>query len=257
MKNFFTSLDTLYQSGDLDAAESYLKDELARSEGNHRVTVLNELAGLYRSTSRYQESTRAFGEAMELLEMDGADNTQAYATLLLNSAGTCRLSGDLDRAAELFEEALKRMEPDSYITASLMNNLALLKCEQGDIDAAKSMATQALAWLRCHGMPAHETAVSLSNLGAIHLKAGDLELAEDFLEQAFICFESMPETDVHYAAALSVKGKLCAQRHDWDCAEASYKKAMELTERFFGKNAEFIAAQQAIEEVRKRRKCKE
>ena len=67
-------------------------------------------------------------------------------------------------------------------------------------------------------------------------------------------FEALPEPDIHYAAALSVKGAICFRQGDWDEAERAYQSAMSLTEHFFGHNREYEAARAALEVVRRARR---
>lgn len=253
MEGFFDRLDALYQGGDLGAVERFLQENLEQCPEEQQVPVLNELASFYRGVSRYEESEAAFRRALLLLEAAGQQDTPAYATVLLNLAGTCRLTRRFDQAQALFRRALELLDPEDYAYASALNNLALVRQEQGDLPGAQALAEQALEWVRRHGAPAHEVATSLNNLAAIHLRQNDLDGAAALLEEALALYDAMEQPNVHHAAALSANGVLCFRRGDLDGAEAAFQRALKLTEHFFGRNAEYAATLRNLEAVRRAR----
>jgi len=243
----------LYQSGKVAEVEPFLEKTLERVPNPEKITVLNELAGFYRGVSRYEDSAAAYLQALVLLEAAGQKDKPTYSTVLMNLAGTLRLSGKLTEAAEMFETSLRLLDPKDYAYASAQNNLALVLQEQGKFKEAEKLAEQALEWVRRHGAPAHEVTTSLNNLANIRLNMGDTDGAKSLIDEALGMYDSMGEADVHHAAALSLKGSLCCRQKDWDGAQAAFEKALSLTEHFFGKNAEYEHTLRNLEAVQKAR----
>lgn len=239
LNDFYKHLDLLYQAGDLRAVEQYLQDCLLQYPLPEKISVLNELGGFYRGISRYPESEEAFHKAMALLEQDGQDNTAFFATVLLNLAGTYRLSNRLDQAESMFRQAITHLDAENYAYASALNNLSLVKQAQGDLAEAEILSQQALDWMLKHGAPEHEVATSYNNLAALCLQQQKLARAQQMLDQAMALYDGMPEANVHLAAAYSTQGALCYAKKDWNGAEEALHRALELTEYFFGRNEEY------------------
>ena len=253
MEEFYAQLDALFQAGDLEKIEAFLKQNLSLRSGAEKVAVLNELAGFYRGISRYDESVQNFQEALTLLEQAGQKNSNAYATVLLNLAGVYRLTRKLDLAAQMFEHALTLLDPEDYAYASAKNNLSLVRLEQGDPSRAAALAGEALEWMRGHGAPEHEVATALVNLANICLRQKDVERADVLLKEALALYDKMEEVNVHHAAALSAQGMVHYLREEWDEAEDAFRRALKLTEHFFGHNAEYKATLRNLELTRQAR----
>ena len=244
------TLGRLCRSGALAEAERFLQNALAEALGGARISLLNELGGFYRGLSSYEQSAGAFREALRCLEDAGQGHGAEYGTVLLNLAGTCRLAGRLDEAEDLLRQALSRISPEDAAYGAAVNGLSLVKREQGSLKDAARLGEAALEWLEGHGHLSCELATARSNQASVWLEMGDLDRASRLAGQALRFFEALPEPDTHYAAALSVKGAICFRQGDWDGAERAYQSAMCLTERFFGHNREYEAAQAALEAVR-------
>lgn len=253
MEQFFAQLDQLFQSGDLSATEAFLAEALFNCRPQDRVTILNEQGAFYRGISRYERSEAAFSEALDILRAAGQEGTRPYATLLLNLAGTHRLAGRYDLAAELYLRSLDMLDPDRYEFASVLNNLALTRHAQGQLDEACALATQALDWIKAHGAPDHEVATSLNNLASICISKKDWDGAAALLDQALERYDAMPESNVHHAAALYSRGIVYLGQGMLDRAEADFQQALELTDHFFGHNAEYDTILNALDMVRRAR----
>ncbi|PWM37531.1 MAG: hypothetical protein DBX46_03075 [Clostridiales bacterium] len=253
MEKFFEELDALYQAGNVDRTEQFLKRYLEHCPREERITVLNELAGFYRGISRYEESEAASKEALQLLEENGMENSAQYATAMMNLAGTYRLSGRLDEAEGMMRQAAEMLDEEDYAYASTLNNLSLIYHKKGDIAKAEELAGAALTWMRSHGSPEHEVATSLNNLAAMKMSRGDWAGAAELLEEALTFYKAMPEPNIHYAAALSAKGVLCFRQGDLEGAEKAFERALLLTEHFFGHNAEYQSTLENLKKVREAR----
>ena len=72
----------------IDKAELFLKDTLSEAEAAEDfgliIVACNELGGLYRVLSRYDEGMPLYEKALESLRRIGAVDSENYATTLIN-----------------------------------------------------------------------------------------------------------------------------------------------------------------------------
>ena len=255
MNDFYNRLDELYSSGDLRAVEVFLSDAVAMAGENSPecAGLLNELASFYRGVSRYAESEQTFEQSLRIFESAGMESTPEYATVLLNLAGLYRIMGDADRAITLFLSAMKRLEEadagDSYAYVSILNNLALAYQAKGELTQALEYASRALDMMRASSDAIHEIATSLNNLASIHLQLGNLNLADKHITEALAIYDAIEESDVHHAAALTTRAALMSRRGEHQDALGDFRRALELTKRFFGENIEYAICRCNIAEV--------
>jgi len=255
METFYDRLDELYAAGDLAAIEVFILEAVADSpeDSPGRAGLLNELAGFYKGVSRYAESEDAFSGALSMFEAAGMGATAEYATVLLNLAGLYRIMGNADKAVELFIGAKGKLEDaggrDSYAYVSVLNNLALAYQDRREFSEAMEYAENALALLRDGFGGEHEIAASLNNLSAIRLSLDELEAADVLISEALSIYDSMAEPDVHHAAALTTKAVVQCRSGDHRGALDGFRKALELTRRFFGENIEYAICRRNIADV--------
>lgn len=249
LEEFYQKLDSAYDSGNLKNVEHFLlcyeqKLKKENEKESMLVAVYNELGSLYRSTSRYEESMRAFEKARQLIVGKLGTGCTEYATLINNMAGTCRMAKKYDEAVALFEEALDIYrhigETSSYAYASVLNNIALVYQETGRLPEAVHHLNEALSLIEA--MPGHEQeiAVTYSNLNVLYQRMGDNRRAMDCLKKSIDTFESCKdEENVHYAAALNSMGGFLYSERKYEQAIQMYSRAAEYTKRFFGENVEY------------------
>ena len=255
MQNFYEKLDELYIAGDLTAVESYITNAIAETNASsiERAGLLNELAGFYRGVSRFKESEDAFSQSLEIFEAAGMGATPEYATVLLNLAGLYRMRGDAEKAIALFHTAKEKLETagaqSSYAYVSILNNLALAYQAKSEYETALQYASDALGRLRQTDSNEHEIAASLNNLAAIEISCGNPPEADKYITEALAIYDAMPETDVHHAAALTTKSVILCRNGDYTGALDGFRRALELTRRFFGENIEYAACKRNIADV--------
>ena len=258
MNEFYDRLDELYGAGDLAAVEAFISDAAAGADEHspERAGLLNELAGFYRGVSRYAESKDKFEQSLRIFESAGMGATPEYATVLLNLAGLYRITGDAGKAIELFSTAKRILEgagaADGYAYIGVLNNLALAYKEKGEYASALEYATRAYELIRSGIGKEHEIATSLNNIASIHLSLGETGAANQFISEALEIFDAMAEPDVHHAAALTTKAVLMCRNNDYIGALAYFRRAMDLTKRFFGENIEFAICRRNISEIHER-----
>ena len=255
MDDFYNILDELYSSGNLDEVERHLRNAVDASlEGSReRAVLLNELAGFYRGISRYNESVEAFQESLNIFDKSGMGASSEYATVLLNLAGLYRMKGDANKAIGLFSDSMRKLEnagaQSSYSYISVLNNLALAYQDNKDYGQALEYAERALNLLRESGSNEHEIAASLNNLSSIRLHHGELEAANKLIAESLDIYEGMIEPDVHHAAALTTKAVIQCRAGDYRNALEGFRRALELTKRFFGENLEYAICKRNIADV--------
>lgn len=227
---FFEQLDGVYRQGFPEAVEAFLRESLCRAEAETdrelELAVRNELGSFFRGAGRYEESLSAFRRAEFLAGELRGRGSGAYATVLNNMAGTCRL---LHRASEAESLFLRAMEcyrqaglEDSDAYTSVLNNLSLVYRETGELGKAIDYLLRALKRLEGRGDRQAELAVTYNNLTTLYQAAGDRDKALLCVNRALQEYEKCPEEQrVHYAAVLnSLAGFLCGQgdlRRRWRC----------------------------------------
>jgi hypothetical protein len=121
----------------------------------------------------------------------------------------------------------------------------------GNMDDAFADAAAALALVREMGSPPHEIATSLLNLASLRYKQRETSGSASLLTEALDIFEAMPSPDVHAAAAYNLRAMLSIERGDFKDAKDDISRSMALTERFFGRNAEYAASLETMDFLHK------
>ncbi|MGE9270746.1 MAG: tetratricopeptide repeat protein [Verrucomicrobiales bacterium] len=143
-----------------------------------------ELRGdLFRSLGRYDDAEEDYRQALDQLE-NRADRTLQVARIAAAHGAAHDALGHPAKAAESWQRALtlfEQAEPPALLDVALMaNNLAYLKKDEGDIDAAESHFLRALEIHHQNLGPDHEETATISNnLGALYHSAGYFEQARE------------------------------------------------------------------------------
>ena len=86
--SFPSTVDNFFMEKKIDKAELFLKDTLSEAEAAKDfgliIAACNELGGLYRVLSRYDEGMPLYEKALESLRRIGAVDSENYATTLIN-----------------------------------------------------------------------------------------------------------------------------------------------------------------------------
>lgn len=256
MDEFFMMLDHLYMGGDQQKIERFLKEELEKLEaaGEERAldaaSVLNEMGGYYRGTSRYAESCDCCAKAIAILEEKGMGETIQVATMKLNYAGTLRLMGQLGKSYTLFNESKELLEKlgetGSYEYISLLNNLSLTCQDMGDGDRAIELAEASLEAVSKLPEREDEVPTALNNLAAMLLRQKKYDDAEYRVRQALTEFKKLPVTSSHEAAAQSTLGVILFNTGRTAEAADAFLAAAAGTLSFFGKNVDYASTLRSL-----------
>ncbi len=226
--------DAIEATHDLERIEAFLINKINEAEKEQdiasEITLYNEIIGFYRETGAFQKSIDNCAKLLGLLETSGIKGSVEYATSLLNIANACRAAGLLKESLTYFNEVKRiydeSLSPDDFKYAPLYNNLALLFQEMGDFESAKDTLKKALALAKSQTGEDIKVAISHTNLAMSLLKNNEYDEAMYNLEEAFKIFDSKPEPDYHYGAALSAMAEAKYMAGDFASSAEYYEKAL-------------------------------
>lgn len=133
LRRVLDKLDEYFAKDDAAGAERHLKYWLAEAEQERddrgKLSVLNELVGLYRKTERETEALETAEKAIRLAEAIGLSDSVTMGTTLLNAATAYKVFDQPERALVLYEQARALYEanlpPQDERLAGLYNNMAV------------------------------------------------------------------------------------------------------------------------------------
>ena len=237
-------VDTFYAQNRGKEAESLLKESIVQAvqeeDDNALLTLLNELIGYYRETSKVEESFKLAEQALVLVKQMGLEGTLPYATTLLNIANAYRAGGRLQSSLDCYGKTMevyqRLLSPDDMLVASLHNNMSLLYQEMGRFEEAKQSLLQALQIVSSQEDAYFELAVTCANLANTCLTLNEDEEASGYFQEAIRLFEEHGIQDAHYSAALSSLGTYYFKLGKYEEAAGYYRKAMDCMRRNLGEN---------------------
>ena len=182
--------------------ENYLKAVKEVEKG--RTLVMNPIdritfsiiaGNIYYITGNLDDAERYYEDAIYLSEREDLKEVRKKATLQARSAALGNIGlvysdkGDLDKALEYYQQALKIHRDIGYKLgeASALGNIGLVYSNKGDLNKALKYFQQALKIDRDIGHKLGE-ANQLGNIGLVYSDKGDLDKALEYLQQALKIF---------------------------------------------------------------------
>lgn len=248
IEEIFSKLDSLFEQNAIGQVEPFLLSclEQAREENDFGVyiSVGNELIGFYRSISQFEKAFSMSEDVLLLLEELQLDETEHFATTLLNAATAYRAANRLEEALRDYTRALKIYEntlpPEDYRFAGLYNNMSLLLEQLNENEKAALFLERAIQIVEKQPDSRMELATSKTNLALIYFKLKENEKAEALLEEAIAIFQENGEnTDAHYSAALAGMGEAYFHMGRLEKALHFYEQSLAEVEKHFGKNLSY------------------
>ena len=259
---FYNELDEMFANhASADAIETYLLRKL--TEANPlQLSILNELMGFYRSRGEHTKNQPIINRALNLANKMQLAGTEAGTTTLINAATSLRTAGDYDRAEKIYTQALNEsaetLGTKNRKLAALHNNLSMLYSETGRTHDAIEELNQALEILQNTSTDPErdiDIAATHTNLALAMLQECTKECSHPntstnsksaTLESAFehastsvrMYIAGNNENQPHYASALAGFAQVQCARGEYDQAEESYSKALDLIARCYGKDSE-------------------
>ena len=232
LRRVLDKLDEYFAKDDAAAAERRLNYWMAEAEQNRdyrgKLSLLNELVGLYRKNGREREAMSAAENAVALAKAIGLEGSVTMGTTLLNYATACRAFDHPEKALDLYEQARglyeANLSPVDERLAGLYNNMGVTLTAMERYAEARDLYESALAIIgKTEGGQADE-AVTWLNLADLignekGLEQGDagiracLDKAERLLNDealphdgyyAFVCEKCAP-TFAYYGYYFTAK----------------------------------------------------
>lgn len=246
--NFFETLDSYFANQEIDKVDPFLVSSLAQAKEEEDygayISICNEMIGFYRSISAFEKAYVAAEDVLLLMEELQMENTEHFATTLLNAATAYRAAGDYEVALRYYRQALQIyngiLPPQDYRYAGLYNNMSILLEKMEENEEAISYANNALAIIENLEGGEMETATTLTNLALLYFKISKPEKAKELLERALSLFEKNGEnTDAHYSGALAGVAEAWYRMQDYEKALTYYEKALDEVKIHFGENMSY------------------
>ena len=248
VEKFYETLDSYFAKQEIDKVDPFLMSSLeqAKAEEDYGayISICNEMIGFYRSISAFEKAYIAAEDVLLLMEELNMENTEHFATTLLNAATAYRAAGDYATALRYYKQALQIYDgilpPQDYRYAGLYNNMSILLEKMDGNEEAISYANKALSIIGTLPESEAETATTMTNLALLYFKAEQAEKAKELLEKALSLFEKSGEdTDAHYSGALAGVAEAWYRMQDYGKALQYYEKALAEVKAHFGENMSY------------------
>ena len=249
VENFYETLDSLFEERQIDKVDPFLNSSLeqAKAEEDYGayISICNEMIGFYRSISAFEKAYIAAEDVLLLMEELNMENTEHFATTLLNAATAYRAAGDYTTALRYYKQALQIydgiLQPQDYRYAGLYNNMSILFEKMDENEEAITYANKALSIIETIPDSESEIATTMTNLALLYFKAEQPEKAKELLEKALSLFEQSGEnTDAHYSGALAGVAEAWYRMQDYEKALEYYDKALAEVKIHFGENMSYV-----------------
>jgi len=208
-----------------------------------KISLLNEMIGFCRDSCQFNKSRIYSNQLLTILEEEGLEGTQGYATSLLNIANADRASGDLEESLDFYNKAYaiyeEVLDKGDFLFASINNNMALLYQEMNDYGKACECLKKSLDIISLYDDRIIEEAITYTNLAQSQLKLNDVNASKESIETALGIFNDGRQNDYHYSGALAVYGELHFKQGEYAKAAEYYNKAMQELEKQIGKNENY------------------
>ena len=248
IESFYETLDSYFEKRQIDMVDPFLISSLeqAKAEEDYGayISICNEMIGFYRSISAFEKAYIAAEDVLLLMEELNMENTEHFATTLLNAATAYRAADDYATALRYYKQALQIYDgilpPQDYRYAGLYNNMSILFEKMNENEEAIVYANMALSIIETLPDSEAETATTMTNLALLYFKAEEAEKAKELLEKALSLFEQSGEnTDAHYSGALAGVAEAWYRMGDYTKALEYYEKALAEVKAHFGENMSY------------------
>ncbi|WP_205666523.1 tetratricopeptide repeat protein [Aminipila luticellarii] len=247
---FFKELDLIFKKGNIKEAEDFVLEwmQKAQEEGNvpALLAIANELGGIYRVTSRFEEAKNAYSIAAQAVKLLNLENTEQYGTTLLNLASVYAASKSNREALKLYEQAAEIFEKcglsNDYRLAALYNNISHVYDELNELTQAEFNAEKSLRIIETLPDFPIEMATSCTSLACIYLKQKRYHEAERNLFTAEKIFKNQEgRLNPHYAATLSALGELYYHTGNYTLSIQYFEQALDLVREHYGENISYAS----------------
>lgn len=158
----------------------------------------NELMGAYRKLGRGDKAVAAAQRTLQLGRELGMEDSEAYATALINAGTVYKAVSRSEEALPLFEKAAEIIKPKIPPThakmGGLYNNMALCLADLGQYARAEEAFYKAIDIMLNNKYGELEAAISMLNLASMYEKQYGLERAAEKIEDCLASAEKYLKT---------------------------------------------------------------
>lgn len=248
MDAFFEELDSYFEKNQVEKIDGFLTASLeqAKEEEDYAayISICNEMIGFYRSVSAFQKAYVAAEDVLLLMEELKLEDTEHFATTLLNTATAYSAAGDYAQALRFYRQAVQiyeRLLPaEDYRWAGLYNNMSIMLEKAGENREAMDCAKKALAIIEKQEGNEAQTATTLTNLALVYFKLSENEEAKSCLSRAIALFEQGEGApNEHYSGALAGMGEAYFRDGEYEKSLDIYERALEDVKQHYGENMSY------------------
>lgn len=263
LTDFYDGLDIIFQKKNstetMRFMESWLREAEIRNDSQGIVAVCNELGGLCRAMGQTTRAKELYKRVLSILKSLNMENTENYATALLNAGDVYLNSGELQEALECFIRSRDMLTnlglTGDYRMAAVCNNISMVYRETRQFTEAEKALDIAFNIIKrlpqCRG----ELATTYVNLGELQVRQNKLETAmKSFKSAEDIFIKDTDGNDVHYSAACAGLGQVYHLMGNLIESRKYYEKALELIERDFGRVPYYDLVASSLEGVRRQQR---
>ncbi len=189
----------------------------------------------------HRSARRYFQESLDIRERMSDIGRARTADAIVGLSAVETREGNIEEAVKLLDKCRTDclQAPSGFRLASVALGIrASLAAEQGDFNAARDQAHQALSLAISRGEGNKDQAVSSYVLGRIELLAGDLVKAKTVFRRTITLFDAL--SDIRFKArGFRALGEIAVLEKDLKEAEASFGEAKSLCD-YMGIRAEFL-----------------
>lgn len=245
IQKILTRYDSYLNMGKLKDAEALLLLSLqdAEEEGLYgaRLTLLNELEGMYRTTGRARQAMEISEKALALISVLGLTGQEPHAVTLLNGATACRAAGENEKALQMYrraEQILRDLgQEEGYSMTALYNNISQAYLDLQQPQQALHYQQQALTQIRKFPDTKAEEATTQISMVQSLLMLGRSEEAGHILEEAMAYYDTAEgQEDPHRSAAYAAAGEYAFCMGKYAAAEQDLQEALRLSLEYYGEN---------------------
>lgn len=192
-------LDSFLDKNDYHAAERHLHYWLSEAEAcndtHGRLTVLNEMIGLFRKTNKESECLEAIDAALYLASNMGIEQSVSFGTTLVNAATGYKAFGKAENALPLYRKARELYENNLDCNdgklGGLYNNMALTLAELKQYREAEELFNKAADIMSKQEHGELEVAITYLNLADLIAAESGLEDGAEKIEEYLSSAENL------------------------------------------------------------------
>ncbi len=228
-------------------AEGTQRIDAMENQPEVQVQMLRVMGTVYFRLGQYEQARPLFEHALTLKqELHGEESLEAAESL--NDLGELEreLADDLDRAEEYHRQALAirrlLLAPDHTTVGESLNNLAMTRSAQGDLEDAERLFQEALRILEKAPEQSKDRADVYSNLSVLFQDQGRYEEAKPLQREALRLWQTtLGETHGQVALGWHNLGLLNSRLGDYATAESLYAGAIDRWSTLYGENHLYVS----------------